>query len=301
MYADDVILLSETPAGLQISLSYLQKYCTKWGLEVNTKKTKSLIFNNTGKLDTNVFTFNNNNIENVGHYSYLGVNFSITGSFTEAKNVLYKKGLKAFFKIRKCFEHHKPKIKTILHVFDHTVKPVLLYGSEVWGIFAVDKLQKQKDLYLNKLCTDFIAEKIHIKLCKYLLEVGCRSTNSAVLGELRRFPLILEAFLNVVKYWAYLSNLSNKDSLVAEAYLTSKNVYEQNKNSWYKCVSEIFDYFGINRITALNLKGCLKKYVNKHLHNKNQIVVINSEHIGILKITLLLNHIYIGEIMTRDV
>jgi hypothetical protein len=177
-------------------------------------------------------TFNNNNIENVRHYSYLGGNFSITGTFTEANNVLYiKKGLKAFFKIRKYFEHHKTKIKTILHVFDHTVKPVLLYGSEVWGIFAVDKLQKQKDLYLNKLCTDFTAEKIHIKLCEYLLEVGRRSTNSVVLGELGRFPLILEAFLNRVKYWAYLSNLSNKDSRVAEAYLTSKNVYEQNKNS----------------------------------------------------------------------
>ena len=54
MYADDVILLSETPAGLQNSLSHLQKYCTKWGLEVNIKKTKSLIFDNTGKLDTNV-------------------------------------------------------------------------------------------------------------------------------------------------------------------------------------------------------------------------------------------------------
>ena len=72
------------------------------------------------------------------------------------------------------------------------------------------------------MCTDFTAEKIHIKLCKYLLEVGRRLTNSAVLGKLGRFPLMLEAFLNIVKYWAYLSNLSNKDSLVAEAYLTSK-------------------------------------------------------------------------------
>jgi hypothetical protein len=34
---------------------------------------------------------------------------------------------------------------------------------------------------------------------------------------------------------------------------------------------------------------------------KNQIIVINSEHIDFLKISLLLNHIYIGEIMTRDV
>jgi hypothetical protein len=42
MYADDVILLSETPAGLQNSLPYLQMYCTKWVLEVNIKKTKSI-------------------------------------------------------------------------------------------------------------------------------------------------------------------------------------------------------------------------------------------------------------------
>ena len=54
-------------------------------------------------LDRNVFTFNGNNIGNVRQYSYLGVNFSITGSFTEAKNVLYKKGLKAYFIMKKLF------------------------------------------------------------------------------------------------------------------------------------------------------------------------------------------------------
>ena len=61
-----------------------------------------------------------------------------------------KRGLKAYFKLKKCFEHHKPKIKTILHVFDHTVKPVLLYGSEIRGIFDEKKLNKLKDSYFNK-------------------------------------------------------------------------------------------------------------------------------------------------------
>ena len=61
-----------------------------------------------------------------------------------------KRGLKAYFKLKKCFEHHKPKIKTILHVFDHTVKPVLLHGSEIWGIFDAKKLNKLKDSYFNK-------------------------------------------------------------------------------------------------------------------------------------------------------
>ena len=32
------------------------------------------------------------------------------------------------------------KIKTLLHIFDHTVKPILTYGSEVWGTFDPQKL-----------------------------------------------------------------------------------------------------------------------------------------------------------------
>jgi hypothetical protein len=83
------------------------------------------------------------------------------------------------------------RVKTFVSSF-----PVLI--SEVWGIFAVDKLQKQKDLYLNKLCTDFKAEKIHIKLCKYLLEVGRRSTNSAV------FSLTISYIKSTIYIYIYI-------------------------------------------------------------------------------------------------
>lgn len=89
-----------------------------------------MIFNNTGRLVSINLKYNNNEIENVRGYSYLGVNVSISGSFTEAKHYLYKRGLKAYFKLKKCFEHKTPKIKTILHVLDHTVQPASLYGSE---------------------------------------------------------------------------------------------------------------------------------------------------------------------------
>ena len=47
MYADDLILLSETPSGFQNCLDKLSIYCDKWGLEINVKKSKVLIFNNT--------------------------------------------------------------------------------------------------------------------------------------------------------------------------------------------------------------------------------------------------------------
>ena len=71
MYADDVILLSENAQGLQSCLDKLQSYCDYWGLQVNIKKTKSLVFNNTGRLNATKFTFNGAPIESVRKYSYL--------------------------------------------------------------------------------------------------------------------------------------------------------------------------------------------------------------------------------------
>jgi hypothetical protein len=39
-------------------------------------------------------------------------------------------------------------------------------------------------------------EKAHFKLCKYSIKVGEKATNSAVMGELGRYPLFLEVLLN---------------------------------------------------------------------------------------------------------
>jgi hypothetical protein len=44
MYADDTILISDTPHGLQQSLNCLRDYCKVWKLQVNESKTKVVIF-----------------------------------------------------------------------------------------------------------------------------------------------------------------------------------------------------------------------------------------------------------------
>ena len=83
----------------------------------------------------------------------------------------------------------------------------MLYGSEIWGIFDAKKLNKLKDSYLYKICNNFVSEKVHMKICKYGLEVNRRSTNLAAIGELGRYPLYLEVLLNMIKYWARLTKL----------------------------------------------------------------------------------------------
>ncbi len=44
LYADDTILMSESKSGLQDALDYFHQYCIQWKLQVNTSKTKVVIF-----------------------------------------------------------------------------------------------------------------------------------------------------------------------------------------------------------------------------------------------------------------
>jgi hypothetical protein len=76
MYADDLILLSETKEGLQSQIDKLSDYCTKWKLKVNIKKTKIMIFNRGNRFIKSDFDINNVAIENVKTMKYLGFNIT---------------------------------------------------------------------------------------------------------------------------------------------------------------------------------------------------------------------------------
>ena len=60
MYADDMVLLAETPEGLQSMLHSLESYTNDWTLKVNVDKTKVVIFRNGGKIKENEIWFYDN-------------------------------------------------------------------------------------------------------------------------------------------------------------------------------------------------------------------------------------------------
>ena len=59
------------------------------------------------------------------------------------------------------------------------------------------------------------------------LELGKGATNMAVLGELGRYPLLLEMFLNVLRYYKYV--LKSDDILLSEALTVSKSMCDINR------------------------------------------------------------------------
>lgn len=48
LYADDIVILSETENGFQHGLKFLEDYCDRWKLQVNVNKRKVMIFRNRG-------------------------------------------------------------------------------------------------------------------------------------------------------------------------------------------------------------------------------------------------------------
>ena len=101
VYADDLVLISESAIGLQNSLNILSCYCDKWNLTVNLDKAKSMIFNKAGrKLTRESFLYKNNRIDLGVKYKYLGIIFKTSGIFTNAVELLCKKATKSLFCIR---------------------------------------------------------------------------------------------------------------------------------------------------------------------------------------------------------
>jgi hypothetical protein len=48
-----------------------------------------------------------------------------------------------------------------------------------------------------------------------------------------RFPLQFNIVISLVKYWYRLVNLSNESKLLHNAYICSKNVANEGKQSWF--------------------------------------------------------------------
>ena len=116
LYADDLVLISETSTGLQHCIDCLQKYSMDWRLDLNFKKTKIIVFTRKiSKKDKYFFYYGPFIIEIVQNYKYLGVLFNYNGKFHEAASNLADKARKAYFALKsKLIYNNNLSIKTWL-------------------------------------------------------------------------------------------------------------------------------------------------------------------------------------------
>ena len=132
----------------------------------------------------------------VKEYKYLGLMINCGGNFSSAMTDLFSRGQKALFKVKSIFKNGYPSISTFLKTFDHTVKPVLLYSSEIWGMFDVtSRITRSKNNVIFTVFQNSKIDKINTQFNKYVLGVGKKASNWAVIGELGRYPLYIDIII----------------------------------------------------------------------------------------------------------
>ena len=120
-----------------------------------------MIFQKCGRKPKNLhFYYQNQLIEIVQEYTYLGIKLTPNGNFTMAQKSLCEKALRAIFKIRKYTNISKLPHRLVFKIFDATVLPILTYGGEVWGVSKHTNFKKWDQSP---------AEKTHLKFFKHYL------------------------------------------------------------------------------------------------------------------------------------
>ena len=135
MYADDLLVLSPSPEGLQKSINVIKKHAEEWKLKVNTKKSNIIIFSGNGQTKNNEnFQYGSETLPIVDKQTYLGIEMTSSGRYTYARDILSKKAYKVLVTVKRVFSNSDTTtITTKNKLFDSRVKPILLPGCEIWG------------------------------------------------------------------------------------------------------------------------------------------------------------------------
>ena len=253
MFADDLVLISQSAKGLQNCLTNLQIYCDKWDITVNTDKTKVVIFNRGGhKITKFIFLLNDIKIDIVQNYCYLGINFSASGNFNNACDALFDKALRAFYK----FKGLQPQnnVRQALKLFDCLILPIVSYASVVLGPLYAKQMSNEN---LFDVCNNSPIEKLNLKLCKYLLGVHTRSTNDAVRGELGRNPLLINIINLASRYYDRVNSLGNESLVKLSCTDPLLSTYN---DSWPSVMNRIYQNFN----GSLSFKARLEQIYCEH-------------------------------------
>ena len=271
MWADDILILSETEEGLQHKLDTLEEYSKLNKLTVNTKKTQCMIFNKTGRLLKNYkFTYNNKTLECVREYKYLGFIVTPSGEIGTGLKDLRNRAMRGLAKMRKSLgAYFRHDISNTIHMYTYIIRPILLYCCDFWGCIKQPK---------NNPIINF-----HLMFCRQLLNVRKQTCTDAVLQEIGLLPISLHITKIAIRNWERIMDRNANPLLLASHF----DAFQENL-PWSSEVKNIFARNGMLETYLLKIEGRLEgvepNYIEKTLlqrmidqYNQTSFDSINSK------------------------
>ena len=223
LYADDIVLLTESEGNMQKMLNVLHVWCSKWRLAVNESKTRVLHFRNKTRLRSNyVFKCGEKNIVFEKSYKYLGFWFNefldmdmsvteITKSASRALGAVY---MKYQYAGGMAYDVYKKLVESI-------VEPVLFYCSGIWGNRKYTKV-----------------EGVLNKACRYFLGVSKNAPNLSSKGDMGWASAEVKQKLETVRLWCRLRNMPS-DRTVHKIHSWSFQIGKSWENNMLKLIESL--------------------------------------------------------------
>ena len=197
-------------------------------------------------------------IEQVWQFKYLGtvvrsIKRRNQDIFSENSSFICTKARKATFSIQKkviFFKLLPPEIR--FEIFDTMIKPILTYGSDVWGVnkTALHELDKS---FLNY---------IRCVLC-----VKSTTSNIIVFGECGKFPPSMYCHVNVLCYMHRLLKMQS-GQVVKSVFDSLHKLNNQGFHTWVSKAYELGQLYGIDIDSCSELPSDqFKQICNERLKN----------------------------------
>ena len=151
-----------------------------------------------------------------------------------------------------------------LKFFDAQIKPMLLCGSEIWGLYQHESIEKD-----------------HIYALKRLLNVSPRTPNDTAYGDTGRYPLYIFTDVSCIKYWLRLTVMESY-RLPRKSYDMLLLLHTSGKTCWASQVRKILYSFGFGFVWENQgvqnqndfVKVFKQRLIDCHAHNWHEHVYI---------------------------
>ena len=266
LYADDIVILSETEAGLQKLLDSANGWIQHNKMSANMEKTKIVHFRKAkAPLTKTQFYLGKSKIEGTTEYKYLGLSLNENLNYQISNEKLASSAGKALGAATSKYLKAKGlHFKTYSKIYDVTVLPILHYASPIWG---QKSYQKSTD--------------IHQRAMRTFLGVGKKSPIPALYGETGWHNLTYHKTKDSLNYWLKLFNMENQ-RITKKVFIWDYKKALTGKNCWNKDIKEALTeinmedvFYGLDIENTSRKKQEIQKKLQK-LDEERTMLAINN-------------------------
>jgi endonuclease/exonuclease/phosphatase family metal-dependent hydrolase len=238
-FADDILLLANTKNSLDKMIANATDYARKWRFTFSDQKSKCMVFGeskrqHTQNKDKRLFKMHNAKLEEVSHYSHVGITLCAYNSHKYRTDEMCLKGNCSFSGLIGAGVRSNGLYPDVsLSVWRTMCLPAMLYGSEVWYNLTKTEIYQ--------------LEKVQCRCLRKILGFPMRTHNAltrSVLSQTSIHGLIKERKL------MFLHKLVSLDNALVVKKLFLSRLYEhiifQNKDGFVPDIFQITREYGLN-------------------------------------------------------